>query len=295
MSLHYAQDIIEKIAVLRTSEALLISGLGKWLTGKPGAENVVLRNRFHIDSPNITIRNYVEVFLIQLAEMLLLLAGEYAGMAELRECEVKTAQSGKEIDKFHSSGVASNPRFARSKSYVAADLVNLRFVPKSVNSRLNRRKRRRVLKAPSFLGLIPTSPTASRVKGSVGRRDTTPETLLRRFLWRLGLRYRVDKADLIGRPDIVFVSARVAVFCDGDFWHGRNWPARRKRLRNGANASYWVAKIKANRARDRRQTAALESGGWLVIRLWEGEIKANPSKAAALVHRAVVRRSRRLR
>lgn len=78
-----------------------------------------------------------------------------------------------------------------------------------------------------------------------------------------------------GRPDIVFPSRRLAVFCDGDFWHGKDWPRRRQKLEGGANGSYWVAKIEANRARDRRNTAALQSAGWTVLRVWESAIRTD--------------------
>lgn len=65
--------------------------------------------------------------------------------------------------------------------------------------------------------------------------------LLRRAIWTLGLRYRVDVATLVGRPDLVFPRERVVVFCDGDFWHGRDLLARIAKLRKGSNAPYWVA------------------------------------------------------
>lgn len=80
------------------------------------------------------------------------------------------------------------------------------------------------------------------------------------------------------------------MFCDGDFWHGRRWASRRARLAKGANPDYWIAKIKANMARDRRHTMALERDGWTVIRLWEGDIKANTAEVAALVHGVVTSR-----
>src|SRR5262245_10843959 len=95
-------------------------------------------------------------------------------------------------------------------------------------------------------------------------RNTRPELLLRRALWELGARYRLHLDNLPGRPDIVFPSAKVAVFCDGDFWHGRNWQARRRRLAHGSNADYWIPKILANRARDRRVSRQLSDLGWTV-------------------------------
>ena len=88
----------------------------------------------------------------------------------------------------------------------------------------------------------------------------------------MGLRYRVNVATLPGRPDIVFGRARLAVFCDGDFWHGRDFRKRIERLSTGHNAPYWVAKIRGNVERDQRNQALLESDGWTVLRFWETDI-----------------------
>jgi DNA mismatch endonuclease (patch repair protein) len=77
---------------------------------------------------------------------------------------------------------------------------------------------------------------------------------------------------LPGKPDIVFVGPRVAVYCDGDFWHGRNWDKLRSKLRMGANAEYWCAKIESNIERDLHNQRLLEEAGWHVLRLWETDI-----------------------
>lgn len=98
--------------------------------------------------------------------------------------------------------------------------------------------------------------------------------MLRRELWRRGFRYRVDVADLPGRPDIVFTKARLVVFVDGDFWHGRDWSDRKARLETGSNALYWISKIERNIARDRAVIASLEDDGWCVLRVWEGDVRA---------------------
>src|SRR5271165_2355568 len=128
-------------------------------------------------------------------------------------------------------------------------------------------------RAPRFSGLHPASKRSSDTASAASRkRDTKCERVLRRELWQLGLRYRVDVADLVGRPDIVFLGARVAVFCDGDFWHGRNLHQRIRKLARGHNAPYWVAKIKSNVARDRRHDVALAHDGWLVLRFWGTDI-----------------------
>lgn len=107
--------------------------------------------------------------------------------------------------------------------------------------------------------------------------------VLRKALWRQGGRFRLHAADVPGRPDIVFPKAMVVVFCDGDFWHGRDWLHRRAQLMKGSNARYWVDKIAANRRRDRVHNRALRELGWCVIRLWEAEIIHEPEQAALRV------------
>jgi DNA mismatch endonuclease (patch repair protein) len=106
---------------------------------------------------------------------------------------------------------------------------------------------------------------------------------LRRALWGLGLRYRLYQSDLPGNPDVVLRRHRLAVFVDGDFWHGRDWERRRERLRSGSNADYWIAKIAYNRDRDRRNDALLRELGWRVLRLWETDVLSDPKAAASRV------------
>lgn len=140
---------------------------------------------------------------------------------------------------------------------------------------------------PSYKGFSPASLVTSRIGSAASaKRDTRPELLLRRALRGKGLRYRVDVASLPGRPDLVVPAARLAVFCDGDFWHGRGLRQRLGKLGRGHNAAYWVSKIKSNVARDRRIKRALENSGWTVLRFWESEVRANPARAAEAVCRA---------
>ena len=136
-------------------------------------------------------------------------------------------------------------------------------------------------KAPSYKNLKPASAKASRAaRGSSRKKDTKPEVALRKILWARGYRYRKTVTSLPGRPDIVFAGAKVAVFCDGDFWHGRDWRKRRRKLLRGHNPDYWVAKIKRNMERDRGTTRVLEEAGWQVLRFWESDILSNPEHIA---------------
>ena len=131
--------------------------------------------------------------------------------------------------------------------------------------------------------LHPASHAASRAaRGSSSKRDTKPERILRAALWLAGLRgYRCDVLALPGRPDIVFPGTRIAVFCDGDFWHGRDLKRRLAHLRAGHNAAYWIAKIEGNVARDRRHDSALIAAGWVVLRFWESDIVKNVAAVVA--------------
>ena len=101
------------------------------------------------------------------------------------------------------------------------------------------------------------------------RRDTKPERALRRAVWRLGLRYRVDRAPIPGRrrADLVFTGAKVAVFVDGCFWHRCPQHASIPK----SNRDWWIAKLDANVARDRDTDARLADRGWKVVRVWEHE------------------------
>jgi DNA mismatch endonuclease (patch repair protein) len=131
----------------------------------------------------------------------------------------------------------------------------------------------------TYKGLKPASPQASATGRANSRKsDTQCERLLRQTLWAAGYRYRKNLADLPGRPDIVFPRARVAVFVDGDFWHGRDWESRRRKLEAGSNPDYWIAKIQRNMERDRETTSRLESMGWTVLRFWESEVRSAPSE-----------------
>jgi DNA mismatch endonuclease (patch repair protein) len=111
-------------------------------------------------------------------------------------------------------------------------------------------------------------------------KDTTQERTLRTLLWRSGLRYRKNVKALPGKPDIVFTSRKIAVFCDGDFWHGRHWHQLSRKLSAGTNPSYWLQKIEANRRRDRRTDEALRRVGWTVLRFWETDIQRDPNHIA---------------
>jgi DNA mismatch endonuclease, patch repair protein len=124
--------------------------------------------------------------------------------------------------------------------------------------------------------------TMSRIRHS----NTKPELIIRRLLFARGLRYRKCCRALPGKPDLVFSAAKVAVFVDGDFWHGWRFHEWSHKL----TSAYWKDKIARNRARDARNQALLEQAGWRVIRIWEHEVEGDPDACADKIE-DVVRRA----
>ncbi len=118
-----------------------------------------------------------------------------------------------------------------------------------------------------------------KTMAAVKSEGTRPEMLLRRALWKSNMRYRVNYKELPGKPDIVFTKYRVAVFCDGDFWHGHNWAVRGMASLEEELSRYndfWKKKILRNVERDDQTNKLLNSMGWTVIRFWESDIKKDP-------------------
>ena len=121
---------------------------------------------------------------------------------------------------------------------------------------------------PDVLTPTQRSYCMSQIKG----KDTKPEVALRKSLWNLGFRHRI-KNKLPGRPDIVYPSIQVAVFVDGCFWH----KCPEHYVHPKTRAEFWEKKIAENVERDRKNSALLESRGWLVVRVWEHEIRESLS------------------
>src|SRR3954463_13085003 len=139
---------------------------------------------------------------------------------------------------------------------------------------------------PRYQGLTPASPAASeRARASSKKSGTRCEVALASALRRLRLSPALCAADLPGRPDLVFAQRRLVVFCDGDFWHGRGLARRLERLAAGHNAGYWVEKIRANVARDRRHRRLRRAPGGTVLRFWETDIRRDPALTAARISR----------
>ncbi len=113
--------------------------------------------------------------------------------------------------------------------------------------------------------------TMQHIKG----KDTKIEVQLRKALWTKGYRYRKNYDKLSGRPDIVLTKYKIAIFCDGEFFHGKDWEILRPKLAKGKNPDYWIPKITRNRERDEEVNKKLLFEGWTVIRFWGKDIQKN--------------------
>ena len=120
-----------------------------------------------------------------------------------------------------------------------------------------------------------TAEQRKRNMQSIRSKDTSIEILLRKALWHSGYRYRKNYKDLAGSPDIAITKYKVAIFCDSEFFHGKDWEILKKRLEQGKNADYWIRKIERNMERDREKDRELAFQGWTVLHFWGKEILHN--------------------
>lgn len=112
-------------------------------------------------------------------------------------------------------------------------------------------------------------------------KDTSIECILRKELWARGFRYRKNYKKLVGKPDIVMPKYKLVIFCDSEFWHGKNYHESTDRI--GTNSDYWKQKIKRNIERDKEVNEKLIADGWTVLRFWEKEIRKELDKCVEQV------------
>lgn len=115
-----------------------------------------------------------------------------------------------------------------------------------------------------------STPETRKRMAKVKLKGGKAETLLAKALWHHGYRYRRNDKRLPGSPDIAILKHRIAVFVDGEFWHGKDWEARKGRLQR--NREYWIEKIEENMARDYRNDQLLLQDGWIPMHFWEKEV-----------------------
>lgn len=127
-----------------------------------------------------------------------------------------------------------------------------------------------------------------RVMSRIHSTDTSIEVSLRKALWHKGYRYRKNYKLLPGKPDIAITKHKIAIFCDSDFFHGKDWETvLLPRIRRGNNAEYWENKIRRNMERDKRNTEKLNALGWTVFRFWGSEISKNLDECVRTIDEAV--------
>ena len=120
---------------------------------------------------------------------------------------------------------------------------------------------------------VATDTSRSFNMKQIKGKNTSIERKLRNALWQAGIRYRKNYIKLPGKPDIVIAKYRIAIFCDGEFWHGKDWDRKRDKIRN--NRDYWINKIERNIIRDNEINQKLCALGWTVIRFWGSEVMNN--------------------
>ena len=131
---------------------------------------------------------------------------------------------------------------------------------------------------------IMSPETRSALMSRIRGKDTGPERAVATMLQSMGLSWDSHARDLPGRPDFVLRDHRAVILVDGDFWHGWNFPRWRNKL-----SEDWERKIDANRKRDQRNIRKLRRQGWLVIRIWEHQLKRNPEQCTARIADALRR------
>jgi len=118
-------------------------------------------------------------------------------------------------------------------------------------------------------------------------KDTGIEVQLRKALWKNGYRYRKNYKELPGKPDIVLTKYKIAIFCDGEFFHGKDWEVLKPRLERGNNSDFWIRKISRNMERDDDVNKQLLFLGWTVIRFWGTEIEKNTDECIRVIEETI--------
>lgn len=122
---------------------------------------------------------------------------------------------------------------------------------------------------------------------NIKSKDTSIETALRQALWNKGYRYRKNQANLPGKPDIVLTKYKIAIFCDSEFFHGKDWEVLKCQLERGNNSDFWINKISKNMKHDDEVNQQLLFLGWTVIRFWGKDILKNTDMCVKVVEETI--------
>lgn len=132
-----------------------------------------------------------------------------------------------------------------------------------------------IIKVPRFKESAGFYTTEKRSKhmAKIKGKNTKPEMMFRKALYKEGVKYRIDFKKLPGKPDVSNMSKKFVVFIDGEFWHGYNWQNKKERIKS--NRDFWIPKIERNIQRDNQNNEKLKDMGYMVFRFWEHQIKKN--------------------
>ena len=119
-------------------------------------------------------------------------------------------------------------------------------------------------------------------------KDTKIEVVLRKALWAKGYRYRKNWSELPGKPDIVLTKYKIAIFCDSEFFHGKDWEVLKPRLEKGNNPDYWIPKITRNMERDIETDRKLLFLGWTVLHFWGKDILRHPEECIQVIEETIL-------
>ena len=121
----------------------------------------------------------------------------------------------------------------------------------------------------------------------IKEKDTKIEIILRKALWKKGYRYRKNYNKLLGKPDIVLPKYNIVIFCDGEFFHGKDWELLKNKLKKSNNGEFWIKKISRNRERDDEINKRLSFEGWTVLRFWGEDIKKHTDECVKIIEETI--------
>ncbi len=140
-------------------------------------------------------------------------------------------------------------------------------------------------KEPRFNGEV--SEKSHNNMRKIRGKDTSIELRLRSALWNKGIRYRKNCKGLPGRPDIAITKYKIAIFCDSEFFHGKDWDALKTKLEKGRNSDYWIKKIQRNMERDNEKDKELLFEGWTVLHFWGNDIMNNTDECVRIIEEKI--------
>jgi DNA mismatch endonuclease, patch repair protein len=126
-----------------------------------------------------------------------------------------------------------------------------------------------------------TTLERSLLMSKIKSKNTRPEVLLRKNLWKKGIRYRLNSKKLYGKPDIAIAKYKIVIFIDGEFWHGYNWEIKKQKIKS--NREYWIKKIEKNIENDAKTNVYYAKNKWSLFRFWQHQITGNLEECASII------------